>query len=188
MFVVNVEKNIAKITCMEPMTSGSSRVYLVEFHFSPEWDDLARVAVFRSGNTTVDVLLDDDNLCVMPWEVVANPDVPVRIGAYGTKNGNVVLPTIWANTKNVLEGVTVAAEENPPSPDIYKQILDELSRLKEEVANAGKEYEFGHGLKKEDRTISVDMSTADNPDKTLPISAAAVESTVGNIEVLLKTI
>lgn len=188
MFVVKVDKNIAKLTCTEPMTSGSSRVYLVQFCFSPEWNDLARVAVFRAGNTTVDVLLGDDNLCVIPWEVIANPGVPVRIGAYGTRNGNVVLPTIWAKTKNVLEGVSIAAEENPPSPDVYKQILDELERLKEEIANAGKEYEFGHGLKKEDRTISVDMSTPDNPDKTLPISAAAVDETVGKIEVVLRSI
>ena len=52
----------------------------------------------------------------------------------------------------------------------------------------GESYEFGHGLKKEGGTVSVDMASDENPDKTLPVSAAAVEAAVGNIEILLQTI
>lgn len=129
MFVMNVDKNIATISRTEPMTSGSSKVYLVEFYFSPEWEDLQRVAVFRSGETIVDVLLDDSNICFMPWEVMADYNVPVDFGVYGTKNGDVVLPTIWATTELILEGVVTGAEAQPPSPSLYQQLLDKLDIL-----------------------------------------------------------
>lgn len=52
----------------------------------------------------------------------------------------------------------------------------------------GPYYRFGHGLKQEDSVISVDAADDFNGDKTRPITAAAVETTLGNIEVLLETI
>lgn len=55
-------------------------------------------------------------------------------------------------------------------------------------SGSGTAYKFGHGLKTEGNTVFVNMASDDNPDKTLPISAAAVDSTVGNIEILLKII
>lgn len=129
MFVMQVDKNIATITDTEPMTSGSSRVYLVQFYFSEEWADLTRVAVFRAGETVVDVILDDDNVCFMPWEVLVDHGIPVQFGVYGTKDGDVVLPTIWAATEVILEGVVTGAATHPPSPDIYEQLLQRLKEL-----------------------------------------------------------
>lgn len=131
MFVMNVDKNIATLSSTEPMTSGSSKVYLVEFYFSPEWEDLTRVAVFRSGETVVDVLLDDTNICFIPWEVLVNHDTPISFGVYGTKDGNVVLPTIWAFTEPILEGVITGAETQPPSPTLYEQLLEKLNQLED---------------------------------------------------------
>lgn len=190
MFVMEVRKNIATIVESEPMTSGSSKVYLIEFKFSPEWDDLSRVAVFRSGETTIDVLLDDSNICFMPWEVLVDHSIPVKFGVYGTRNGDVVLPTIWASTEVILEGVVTGASSKEPSPDIYEQILARLAKLDEleDYINSGSQYEFGHGFNQEGRKISIRMSDNLNPDKTLPISAASVDAMVGNIELLLKTI
>lgn len=131
LFAIEVKKNIATIVKTEPMTSGSSKVYLVEFHFSPEWNDLARVAVFRSGETTIDVMLDESNICFVPWEVLVDHSVPVEFGVYGTRDGNVVLPTIWAKTDDILEGVATGAEAQPPSPTLYDQLLATLQSIKD---------------------------------------------------------
>lgn len=129
MFVMNVDKNLATISSTEPMTHGSVNVYLVEFYFSPEWEDLERVAVFKSGDTVVDVLLDESNVCFMPWEVLSEYGRPVRFGVYGTKNGSIVLPTIWATTDDILEGVVTGAESQPPSPSLYEQLLGKMEIL-----------------------------------------------------------
>lgn len=131
MFVMNIDKNIATVSTTEPMTSGSSKVYLVQFYFSPEWEDLTRVAVFRAGETVVDVLLDKTNTCFMPWEVLTQPNIPVDFGVYGTFGGDVVLPTIWASTEVILEGVITGAEAQPPSPTLYEQLLEKLKELED---------------------------------------------------------
>nr|WP_317402622.1 hypothetical protein [uncultured Gemmiger sp.] len=54
----------------------------------------------------------------------------------------------------------------------------------------GKAYVIGHGLKLDEQTntLSVDTAEAVEQDNTLPVTSAAVYTTVGNIEVLLGTI
>lgn len=131
LFVIDVEKNMMKIFRKERLTSGASKAFLVKFRFSPEWEDLARVAVFRSGRTVIDVLLDRSNICFIPWEVLVEHGTPIDIGVYGTIGEDIVLPTIWTSTDNVLEGVVTNLGEDPvpPSPDILEQLLARLDIL-----------------------------------------------------------
>lgn len=129
MFVIKVDKVIAKLCREEPMTSGSSKTYLAQFYFSPEWDDLQKLAVFRVGDTSVEVVLDKTNRCYIPWEVLTIPRASIEIGVYGSRNGDVSLPTIWVKTKPILEGIKTGIEAQEPSPDIYQQLLEKLQLL-----------------------------------------------------------
>ena len=54
----------------------------------------------------------------------------------------------------------------------------------------GSLYKIGHGLKLDGATNTLSVDTADSVerDNTLPITSAAVHTTVGNIEILLGTI
>lgn len=63
-----------------------------------------------------------------------------------------------------------------------------ITGLTEALQNAGTSYEIGHGLKLEGSTLSVNTAGTVEQDNTLPITAAAVYTTVGNIEILLQTI
>ena len=49
-------------------------------------------------------------------------------------------------------------------------------------------YKIGDGLKVVNSTLMVDTADAVEEDNTLPITSAAVYTTVGNIEILLGTI
>lgn len=133
MFIVNCQKNQAKVTQTEPITSGSSNVYVVQFRLSEEWDQLTATAVFRAGYTIVNVLLDEDRECMVPWEVMQNPGEQVTVGVFGTMNGNVVLPTIWANMGNLQQGVTTGIYMSEPTPSVYQQIVDDLRRIKNRI-------------------------------------------------------
>lgn len=43
---------------------------------------------------------------------------------YGTRGGEIVLPTVWANLGTILEGVPADAEgARPPTPDLWEQEL-----------------------------------------------------------------
>ncbi|NBI84201.1 hypothetical protein D3Z48_19495 [Clostridiaceae bacterium] len=43
------DKNRLAVRKTETLTSGSVHVYAVQFSFSPDWDGMAKTAVFRAG-------------------------------------------------------------------------------------------------------------------------------------------
>lgn len=210
MFVLQANKNRLTVKQREMVTSGSVNVYTAKLEFSSDWDGLSRIVVFRAGSESRSALLDYCGKASIPWEVLQKPNVELFVGVYGTQGGEVVLPTVWASLGTILEGTTTGKDAQPPAPDLWKQELDrkgdglaydglnlslmsgdkKLSSV--EIVGGGDEggvvYEFGHGLKQDGLKVSVDMASKSNPDKTLPISAAAVETTVGNIDLLLQTI
>lgn len=196
-FLVTVNKNLIDVETRETITSGSSNVYVMKFNFSDEWAALERVAVFRKDSETpINVLLDETNQCMIPWEVMTTPDSVITFGVYGTMDGNVVLPTVWANGGLVVEGVITGIELEPPTPDIYQQILAKLAYIENNLGSSGGSgdggnefnYKIGHGLKVTGDELSVDTTNNFDGDNTLPMTAAGVQNTLGNIEALLATI
>lgn len=135
MFIADVQKNMIRITQTEYVTSGSRNVYVVHFNLSEEWDALEATAVFRSGNTIINVLLDEERECMIPWEVMVTPELDLYCGVFGTMEGNVVLPTIWGKMVIILEGVTTGLAESPPTPDVYQQILARLRKMQNAIDN-----------------------------------------------------
>lgn len=210
MFVLQANKNRLTVKQKETLTSGSVNVYTARFEFSPDWDNLARTAVFRAGNESRSILLDYLGKTSIPWEALQKPNVELFVGVYGTQGEDVVLPTVWASLGMILEGATTGKDAQPPTPNLWEQKLaakgdglrydglnlslmsgdKKLSSV--EIVGGGDGggvvYQFGHGLKQDGPKVSVDMASKSNPDKTLPISAAAVETTIGNIDLLLQMI
>jgi len=208
-FILYADKNRLVVRKRGPVTSGSSGVYPVSFEFSEDWDGLTRAAVFQADGEPVSVLLDNTNECGIPWEVLVKPGVRLRAGVYGTKGEDVVLPTVWADLGEILRGVTMPdGGTYPPTPELWEQALagkgDGLSyngqnlSLKSgdkvlstvEIAGGGGSvvYCFGHGLKQDGMDVSVDAVSDFSGDNTLPMTAAGVQTVVGNIEILLETI
>lgn len=136
MFVVKVDKVISSIEEKENITSGSQNVYVTKFEFSDEWQYLERTARFRSGDKVIDILLDDTNKCMIPWEVMTKAKVAVEVGVYGVKDGNVVLPTIWASMPVILQSVLGeddASWPSEPTPDVYQQVLARLGEIENKI-------------------------------------------------------
>lgn len=123
MFILQANKTQLTVRQREPVTSGSVNVYTVRFEFSPDWDGLSRTAVFKAGAESRSMLLGPDNQCEIPWEVLTTGGKQLDAGVYGTKGGDVVLPTIWSSLGKILEGVTTGEEAKPPTPDVYQQIM-----------------------------------------------------------------
>lgn len=144
MFLLSASKVHLNVLQRETVTSGSVNVYLVRFDFNSDWDGLDRTAVFQSGDDKISVVLDASNECQIPWEVLENPRRTLEAGVYGTKGGNVVLPTIWASLGTIREGASMGANAQPPTPDVYSQILDaansaeKIAQSVRDDADAGK--------------------------------------------------
>lgn len=123
MFILYANKTQLTVRKREPMTSGSVNAYAARFEFSADWEGLKRTAVFTAGTETRSVLLDESGACVIPWEVLAKPNVALRAGVYGSLAEEMVLPTIWASLGTVLEGTSSTGELYPPTPELWEQEL-----------------------------------------------------------------
>lgn len=208
MFELRADKNNLTVLAREMLTSGSVNVYRVHFEFSSDWDGLERVAVFRAGNTSMSVILDERGETDIPWEALKVPGVRLYGGVYGTLGETVVLPTIWADVGYIQTGAAPGEESRPPTPDLWEQELAQkgdsleydglnlslmsgekkLSTVEIAGGGGGIAYRFGHGLKQDGLNVSVDAVSDFSGDNTLPMTAAGVQASVGNIEALLATI
>lgn len=135
MILLSASKNFLSCIAKELLTSGSVNVNEVQFQFSPDWDGLNRTAVFQVGGDATSIILDSDNKCFIPWEALQTPRRTLYVGVYGTKNGDIVLPTIWASLGEIKCGTTHGEEPEPPTPDLYDQILN-IAKNAESIAQS----------------------------------------------------
>lgn len=124
MFKLQAKKTELRLLEREPTTSGSVNVYEARFEFSEDWEGLEKTAVFRAGEKSVSVLLDDTGETVVPWEVLTVPGKRLEAGVYGTRVAEVVLPTVWTDLGYIRTGAAPGGGARPPTPDLWKQELD----------------------------------------------------------------
>lgn len=119
------------------------------------------------------------------------------IGVYipESLSGDAQWPTVPSEFTQVEQNI-IALNNNPPKPGtdgnwmIYNPDTGEYEESDIPLPGGGGfGYEIGHGLKVTGtNTLEVDTATDVEQDNTLPITSAAVYTTVGNIEILLGTI
>ena len=138
MFRISVRKSVLDILQREIITSGSVNIYTASFTFDSAWEGLERIAVFQIGTDAVSICLGEENCCTIPWEVLQEPNYILRVGVYGTRGGEVVLPTIWGELGRIREGVHLGGSAQPPTPGLIDQILAKIGNL-EELDTSSKE-------------------------------------------------
>lgn len=52
-------------------------------------------------------------------------------GVYGTKDGEIVLPTMSANLGQIYQGTEPGESAQPPTPSVYEQLLADIGNLDE---------------------------------------------------------
>ena len=149
MFTIDVTKVNAHVSSKELITTGSVGCYDVTFTFDEIWNDLFKTACFKAGNCgeVYECLLEEDT-CQIPWEVVTHGTEGKNLfaGVQGTKNGTVVVPTIWVSLGIIRPGVKDGETTAPPSPDIYNQIVDQLGKQKIHNNLEGRDEEGAHPI------------------------------------------
>lgn len=183
------------------LVSSSVNIYSCSFVFSDDWNGYTKTAVFcLNDGTNFEVPILQDT-CNIPWEALQEPG-NLRIGVYGImgscENGQ-RYPTVWTNDIRVARG-TPSGETNPPTPSAYEQFVQQVEDASNQAVEAAqeakdaaasiKQYKVGHGLKLEDDGETLAVNAVDNfdGDNTLPITAGAVQASIGTIEVVLSKI
>lgn len=108
----------------ELLTTGMVQAVPVRFCFSPQWAALDRTAVFTAGTVSVSCLLGEDNQYFIPWECLTRAGEYLRVGVYGTRGEEMVLPTVSCLLGPICTGTQ--PEENTPTeatPTLVQSLL-----------------------------------------------------------------
>ena len=126
MFLLNATKSRLTLVAGELLVAGSVNVHEVKFEFSDDWSGLVKTVTFRTVSDSRSVILNDEGECVIPWEVLKVSSPYLYIGLIGTRDAEVVLPTIWADLGEVRNGTEPGKDVTDPTPSVYEQVLSEL--------------------------------------------------------------
>ena len=189
---ITIRDKLAVVADRTVYVCGNSD-YTVHFDFDAEWDAYkTKTARFVYGSKYKDVVFDG-NECPVP--IIAN--------AYGLNVGvfagdlHTSTPAYVETERSILCGFGSPAD---PDPDVYAQIMEKLNMIGDDIGAAVEEYleenpieggvdfETDATLTLKNGVLSVNTADVVEADNTLPVTSAAVNVTVGNINALLETI
>lgn len=128
---VIVTRADAILTRREPLTVGMSKAVPVALKLSQDWDSLNKVAIFRAGQTQIDVLdsvWQEADTVLVPNEVTAEVGVEVMFGIYGTDTENrIILPTVWVSLGRVQTAPDPSGDPSTdPALPVWAQLQGQL--------------------------------------------------------------
>lgn len=104
---------------------ADSRNYLqAEFNFqTAEWIGKTKTAVFRRADLVLNVILDDDDTCMVPWEIIKTGSFMVSVFAGDLITANYVKVPVAES------GYDTGDAPKEPEPDVYSQILKKMDEI-----------------------------------------------------------
>lgn len=170
--------------------------YQIQFAFDGEWSAYSKkTARFIWNGEYTDVDFTGD-ICAVP---VLHNITEVTVGVYAG-NLSTTTPAVIDCYRSILcEGVRPSVENDHSYVNEAKEAADRAedaaSRAEDTIQKVTNEIENNPRLRfttDQTLTLSADgvlsVNTATDKDRTLPITASEVDVTVGNIDILLKTI
>ena len=192
----NVDEQVISRADTTKVNAGNQNYFYAVFNVSQDWGGfLPQVMFVREGKDWILPLVENEGRleCKIPWEVMVDPGL-FYIGLYAGQ-------TLLTNLIHVIVRYSCLdddyeSQEFLPTKDSIETIgdrLDEVEKTVEEIyenggGSGGVSFTTDETLSLKDGVLSVNTSHEPDPDNTLPITSAAVATTVGNIAELLKTI
>ena len=109
------------------VASGAIKTIKCNFHFCNVWHGLYKFCRFEGASGIHDVRLEDDDSCIVPWEVIEAPSF--TMACYGTLSSDVMLTTRKHYVKvyqsiNFIEEEALPIDETPNLVRQYEQIVE----------------------------------------------------------------
>lgn len=143
-------QNITLVNKAEIVASDSKNYLQAHFNLlSDDWNNTI-TAIFKADNIgTYTVLLDDNNNCLVPWELL-KPNAVIKVSAFCDN----LHTAVTASFKVAESGYTEGETPSEPTPTVYEQILKGLDSKQNKLI-------AGEGIKIEENVISaVDAKSA----------------------------
>lgn len=118
----------------EGTVSDSVKFKKIKFNFPRDWLGYTKTAVFKNGETTINVVLDGssslstgENECYIPHEVIKYPGFTVSV--FGV-DGDSIATSAKASVKVMESGYVIGENPSDPTPTEYQQIITIVSEAK----------------------------------------------------------
>lgn len=163
MFKLQVTKTRIEVLEVETLTTGARNAIEVKFCFSDEWKGLTKTAFFKAGKPSREVtaswLLNNENICKIPAEVLTRPNLDLFVGVKGNastrQGGDVVIPTIWSKLGEIKEGANGGDESENITPEEYEKLLGYISGKQDVLSGEEGQYV---GFDKDRRAVAKNLS------------------------------
>ena len=153
--------------------SGNTNTYVAEFILNSDWENLIRYAVFTKDDNSFICVLDENNTCTLPHEILSDSGV-ASIGLYGT-NCDDDIKRISTNTVNIeiLKGA-LSEDTIPitPTPSVWEQLVKKTCP---KIGNNSNWYLYN--LSSEEYE---DTGVLARPDSTIYYNKEEVDSAINN--------
>lgn len=142
-------QNITLVNKAEIIASDSKNYLQAHFNLlSDDWNNTI-TAIFKSDNIgTYTVLLDSDNNCLVPWELL-KPNAVIKVSAFCDN----LHTAVTASFKVAESGYTEGQTPSDPTPTVYEQILKQYENKQDKLI-------AGDGIKINGNVISADAKSA----------------------------
>lgn len=169
---------------------------VADMQVSPDGEDTIIFSWLISGNATaytgtlifaIEFKCLTDSMIEYAWHTDAFSDIEI-VGTIRTEGSDVILEyhDVIAQWQNKLFGEGDSAIQRIKEAE--EAAIEAIKEAGGSGSSGGVDFEIGDKLILENGVLNVKTSDDVSEDNTLPITSAAVHSTVGNIELLLKTI
>lgn len=121
--IIQVKNRTLSTTSAEKCISDN-RDYKIQFVFDEEWAETTKTARFISGKKYKDILIDEQNCCNIPVEILS-PGI-LKIGVYNSLYATTellvtVLPSVLQEIAQAIEVI---------SDDLYRELLKKIDGIK----------------------------------------------------------
>lgn len=133
MIEIKVDGQIVSVQNTEPLYVGAVDIQKCHFTFDASWRSFSKTAVFRVGATTHTELVDENDCCVLPWELLTRKHIgrQLEVGVYGVSADTEIMTSVWDTLGMVREGSEPGSDARNPADGIYEQIMAKLQRIYE---------------------------------------------------------
>lgn len=113
----------------KPVAKSQNYLYAHFDFLTDEWTNLTKTAIFKYNDTNIEMLLDENDDCLVPWEAIENEGiiyVSVFAGSLITVNQSLV-HIYKTGYSDDLES------ETEPTPSVYAQLLAKLDAMSKNI-------------------------------------------------------
>lgn len=124
---IRVRKQV--LTCRQTAVSNSVNFVRAAFVFDDEWIGTSKRVIFTNGDELrKEIILDETSVCMVPWEVLSQ-DGTLYISVVGTVGNKRITTRYMENPIIVYASGDLSGDTPiPPTPDVYQQLVDKLSK------------------------------------------------------------